>query len=74
MEKNKIEQYKVKLINEAYEFQSKIEQLDEYIHGNSSNFIMLDKIQQRLLTKQLESMIVYKDILIERMNLLGIKI
>lgn len=65
-----MEAFKVRLINEQFELQEKINKLKPFIE--SENFKKVDKYQQKLLKEQVDVMDKYNQILIERLLLLGI--
>ena len=65
-----MEAFKVRLVNEQFELQEKINKLKPFIE--SENFEKVDKYQQKLLKEQIEVMESYNNILIERLLLLGI--
>ena len=65
-----MEAFKVRLINEQFELQEKINTLKGFI--NSENFTNVDIFQQNLLKEQIIAMGTYNDILIKRLSALGI--
>ena len=65
-----MEAFKVRLINEQFELQEKINKLKEFT--NSGNFTNIDIFQQNLLKEQIIAMDTYNDILIKRLAGLGI--
>jgi len=65
-----MEAFKVRLINEQFELQEKINKLKEFT--NSENFTNIDIFQQNLLKEQIIAMDTYNDILIKRLAGLGI--
>ena len=65
-----MEGFKVRLINEQFELQEKINKLKEFT--NSENFTNIDIFQQNLLKEQIIAMDTYNDILIKRLAGLGI--
>ena len=66
-----MEAFKVRLINEQFDLQEKIEKLKSFVESESISKV--DDSQQKLLNDQLGAMVRYNDILIERLLLLGIK-
>jgi len=65
-----MEAFKVRLVNEQFELQEKINKLKPFIE--SENFKKVDEYQQKLLKEQVDVMDNYNQILIERLLLLGI--
>ena len=65
-----MEAFKVRLVNEQFELQEKINKLKPFIE--SENFKKVDDSQQKLLKEQVEVMERYNDILVERLSLLGV--
>ena len=65
-----MEAFKVRLINEQFELQEKINTLKGFI--NLENFKNIDIFQQNLLKEQIIAMDTYNDILIKRLSALGI--
>ena len=65
-----MEAFKVRLINEQFELQEKINTLKGFI--NSEKFTNVDIFQQNLLKEQIIAMDTYNDILIKRLSALGI--
>ena len=65
-----MEAFKVRLINEQFELQEKINTLNGFI--NSESFGNIDIFQQNLLKEQIIAMATYNDILIKRLAGLGI--
>ena len=65
-----MEAFKVRLINEQFELQEKINKLKEFT--NSENFTNIDIFQQNLLKEQIIAMDTYNDILVKRLAGLGI--
>lgn len=65
-----MEAFKVRLINEQFELQEKINKLKEFT--NSGNFTNIDIFQQNLLKEQIIAMDTYNGILIKRLAGLGI--
>ena len=62
--------FKVRLINEQFELQEKINKLNGFI--NSESFGNIDIFQQNLLKEQIVAMESYNNILIKRLAALGI--
>ena len=62
--------FKVRLINEQFELQEKINKLNGFI--NSENLGNIDIFQQNLLKEQIVAMESYNNILIKRLAALGI--
>ena len=62
--------FKVRLINEQFELQEKINTLNGFI--NSESFGNIDIFQQNLLKEQIVAMESYNNILIKRLAALGI--
>lgn len=62
--------FKVRLINEQFELQEKIEKLKSFTQ--SENFSKVAPEQQELLKEQLRHMVEYNRVLIKRLNLLGV--
>ena len=62
--------FKVRLINEQFELQEKINKLNGFI--NSESFENIDIFQQNLLKEQIVAMESYNNILIKRLAALGI--
>ena len=62
--------FKVRLINEQFELQEKIEKLKSFTL--SENFSKVAPEQQELLKEQLRHMVEYNRVLIKRLNLLGV--
>ena len=65
-----MEAFKVRLINEQFELQEKINTLNVFI--NSESFGNIDIFQQNLLKEQIVAMESYNNILIKRLAALGI--
>lgn len=65
-----MEAFKVRLVNEQFELQEKINKLKPFIE--SENFKKVDDSQQKLLKEQAEVMERYNYILVERLSLLGV--
>lgn len=65
-----MEAFKVRLINEQFELQEKINTLNGFI--NSESFGNIDIFQQNLLKEQIVAMESYNNILIKRLAALGI--
>ena len=63
--------FKVRLINEQFELQEKIEKLKSFTL--SENFSKVAPEQQELLKEQLRHMEEYNRVLIKRLNLLGLE-
>lgn len=63
--------FKVRLINEQFELQEKIEKLKSFTL--SENFSKVAPEQQELLKEQLRHMEEYNRVLIKRLNLLGVE-
>ena len=61
--------FKVRLINEQFELQEKINTLNGFI--NSESFGNIDIFQQNLLKEQIVAMESYNNILIKRLAALG---
>jgi hypothetical protein len=64
-----MEAFKVRLINEQFELQEKINTLNGFI--NSESFGNIDIFQQNLLKEQIVAMESYNNILIKRLAALG---
>ena len=64
-----MEAFKVRLINEQFELQEKINTLNGFI--NSESFENIDIFQQNLLKEQIVAMESYNNILIKRLAALG---
>lgn len=62
--------FKVRLINEQFELQEKINKLNGFI--NSESLGNIDIFQQNLLKEQIVAMESYNNILIKRLAALGI--
>lgn len=62
--------FKVRLINEQFELQEKLEKLKSFTL--SENFSKVAPEQQELLKEQLRHMVEYNRVLIKRLNLLGV--
>ena len=65
-----MEAFKVRLINEQFELQEKINKLNGFI--NSESLGNIDIFQQNLLKEQIVAMESYNNILIKRLAALGI--
>ncbi len=65
-----MEAFKVRLINEQFELQEKINTLNGFI--NSESFGNIDIFQQNVLKEQIVAMESYNNILIKRLAALGI--
>ena len=65
-----MESFKVRLINEQFELQEKINKLNGFI--NSESLGNIDIFQQNLLKEQIVAMESYNNILIKRLAALGI--
>ena len=65
-----MDSFKVRLINEQFELQEKINTLNGFI--NSESFGNIDIFQQNLLKEQIVAMESYNNILIKRLAALGI--
>ena len=65
-----MEAFKVRLINEQFELQEKINTLNGFI--NSESLGNIDIFQQNLLKEQIVAMESYNNILIKRLAALGI--
>ena len=63
--------FKVRLINEQFELQEKLEKLKSFTL--SENFSKVAPEQQELLKEQLRHMEEYNRVLIKRLNLLGVE-
>ena len=64
-----MEAFKVRLINEQFELQEKINTLNVFI--NSESFGNIDIFQQNVLKEQIVAMESYNNILIKRLAALG---